>query len=1023
MRVRHVSSPSSFARCTVVCAAILACWATAQALDRNSPLRNYGRRVWQTDEGLPQNTVNRVLQTADGYLWIATDGGLARFDGIQFKIFDRRNTPQLHSNTINSLYQDTHGTLWISTADGLTSYDRGRWSVLTTANSLPGNDVFSVYEGPRHVLWILTAEGLAADAQGTITSFSARNGPVSGNVVSVRADANGNTWIATDQGLSRLTQGRAVSVYRGTVTDLARNGDGGIWVATQQGIAYNSRGGLVFLPPSPDLPKTDVEALLADRRGNLWIGTRDGLTLWSDNRATRYTADNGLPGNRIHKIYEDREGAIWVSTDGGVARIVHRKIDSFTTKDGLSAPLVLDFQEDREGSLWLGTDAGGLTMLRDQKFVSYGQAEAPVGENAKAVLEDARHIVWVGTDGSGLSRFSQGKFTAVRAADGLVSDTVFALANGPSGGLWIGTPDGLNRSRQGHLTRLTSADGLPDDYVRSLLSDTDGSIWIGTRHGLARWKRGTISSYTEADGLSSDFIGAMTKDKAGNLWIGTSHGLDVRKHGKFFHYTQRNGLSNDLITALYADPTGTVWIGTKGGSLDRWKDGAIFSYEGSTSLPEHIYGLVADDSGHLWISSDRGIFSAAIAALDALAEGRSKTAAVLSYGTADGMPTSECGSGGHPSAWRSEDGTLWFTTPRGITSIKPEDAKYNRASPPVVIERVSVDDASVPLSARLVVSPGHTRYEFHYAGLSFIAPQKVVYRYRLYGFDKSWIDAGTRRRAYYTNLKPGKYRFRVLAANNDGVWNETGASFYFRVRPHIYQTVWFYCVFFILVGLLGYLAYRLRMQRVELQFHATLAERNRIAREIHDTLAQGFVAVALQLEVAKRLSGSAGEMLQQHLDQALALTKSSLSEARRSIWDLRSQAAEDDFPARLAAVVKNSRQQSSAEVSLKITGAYRPLPAKVANEMLKISQEAILNAARHAQAAHIDVLLAYEQGRVHLTVADDGCGFPESRADRSASSGHFGLVGMKERAKAIGATLHIETKADIGTTILLEIVV
>lgn len=340
----------------------------------------------------------------------------------------------------------------------------------------------------------------------------------------------------------------------------------------------------------------------------------------------------------------------------------------------------------------------------------------------------------------------------------------------------------------------------------------------------------------------------------------------------------------------------------------------------------------------------------------------------------------------------------------------------------MAIEQVSVDDVDVPPAEKLVVAPGHTRYAFHYAGLSFISPQNVRFQYRLDGFDKTWIDAGTRRQAYYTNLKPGKYTFHVIAANNDNVWNTTGASFYFQVQPHFYQTLWFYLVLCLMLGLLGYELYRLHMKSVQLQFNAVLAERNRIAREIHDTLAQGFVAISLQLEVAKRLVDSSNESAKKHIEQALSLVSSSLSEARHSIWDLRSQASRDkDFPARLSDVAKQVKQQSVAEIDLDIHGAYRPMPEATENELLKIAQEALINAVRHAGASRIRVLLAYEQARVRMVISDDGRGLAGSRNSGSDENGHYGLTGMRERAKLIHAAFRIESKENEGTTVILDI--
>ncbi|HEX4019765.1 MAG TPA: two-component regulator propeller domain-containing protein [Acidobacteriaceae bacterium] len=1004
----------------MILAVILAC--QAHALDRNSPIRHFGRRVWQTDEGLPQNTVNSILQTRDGYLWIATEGGLARFDGIQFAIFNQRTTPQLHSNEVNSLYQDSHGVLWISTADGLTSYNGVRWSLLTTQDGLPSNDISSVYEDHRGVLWILTANGIASDFQGRIHSITAKDGLSSSNVISILDDADGNVWIATDSGLDRFNGDQIAQVYSSAVSALTKSPKGVVWIATQEGIASIQQGKPGPFFNNPALLDSNIETLLADQQGRLWIGTTSGLMVWDKHSLTSYTTRNGLPGNSIHQIYEDREGAVWVSTDNGIARFVDGKIDLLTTSNGLSAPLVLDMFEDHEGSLWLGTDAGGMTMLRNQKFTSYTATDGLAGDDAKAILEDHENAVWVGTNGNGLSRLFHQKFTTINAKDGLSSNVVFALADDLKGGLWIGTPDGLDHLHEGHVSLLTSADGLEDDYIRSLLVDADGSLWVGTRHGLSHWKNGTAINYTQKDGLTSDYIGALVEDKEGNLWIGTLNGLNVRKRGHIFRYTIQNGLSSNVITTLFVDSKNTLWIGTKGGGLDRFKNGLISTYKYLTVLPENIYGLIADESGNLWISSDRGIFSTSMADLNAFAEGHVKTVNVLAYGTADGMPTSQCSSGGHPAVSRSADGTLWFTTPRGITSIQPEHAIYNKVPPPVAIEQVSVDDVDVPPAEKLVVAPGHTRYAFHYAGLSFIAPQNVRFQYRLDGFDKTWIDSGTRRQAYYTNLKPGKYTFHVIAANNDNVWNMTGSSFYFQVQPHIYQTLWFYLILCLMLGLVGYELYRFRMKSVELQFNAVLAERNRIAREIHDTLAQGFVAISLQLEVAKRLVDHSNESAKNHIEQALSLVNSSLSEARHSIWDLRSQTSRDkDFPARLSGVVKQAKQQSVAEIDLDIHGAYRPMPEATENELLKIVQEALINAVRHAGASRIRVLLAYEQTHVRMIISDDGRGLVVSRNSDSDGDGHYGLTGMRERAKLIHATFHIESKENEGTAIILDI--
>lgn len=1011
----------NFRCCTALLLGVLWCPCT-QALDRNTSIRHFGRRIWQTDEGLPQNSVTAILQTKDGYLWFATEGGLARFDGIQFTVFNRRNTPQLHSNQINSLYQDAQGVLWIGTSDGLTSFDGSRWAVYTQKNGLPDNNISSVLQDRQGVLWVVTADGLARNAQGKITSVTTSDGLPSGSVLSLAGDNDGTIWVATTGGIGKANRDRIVTVYRGEVSALVKNPTGGLVAATQQGFAAIKHGELSPFFKIALGPDANVETLFAAQDGSLWMGTSTGLTVWKQSAVEHYTVKEGLPSNSIHAVYQDREGSVWVSTDRGLARFIHGAMQVFTTQEGLSAPLVLSIYEDREGSLWLGTDAGGVTMLRNQKFISYTATDGLAGDNTKAVFQDRDGAVWIGTDGNGLSKFEQHKFTTIDTKDGLSSDIVLALAGDSQAGMWVGTPDGLNHLVKKEISHVTSADGLEDDFIRSLLEDTDSSLWVGTRHGLTNWKNSHATTYTKLDGLSSDFIGALEKDKDGNLWIGTLEGLNQRRDEKFLHYTVRQGLSNNVITALFADAAGVLWIGTKGGGLDRWQNGKLFIYDARTAIPENIYGILADDSGSLWISSDRGIFRASIAELNAYADGHMHTVAISQYGTADGMPTSQCSSGGHPTVWKSLDGTLWFTTPRGITSIQPEQAAFNKVPPPVAIEQVSIDDAIAPSDKTLIIAPGHTRYAFRYAGLSFIAPQNVRFRYRLVGFDKTWIDAGTRRQAYYTNLKPGKYRFQVLAENNDNVWNDTGASFYFVVEPHVYQTGWFYLVVCFLVCLLAYELYRLRIHQVRTQFQAVLAERNRIAREIHDTLAQGFVGVSLQLEIAKRILASSNQTVKGHLEQAIALVNTSLTEARRSIWDLRSQASEDgDIPARLTEVVKQIRNQSTSEIVLTIQGAYRKITDVAGNELLRIAQESTINAIRHSGAHQIRVALSYGEASIRLTVSDNGQGFTSEKQAQAHATGHYGLTGMEERAKLIHARLKIESSPNSGTTISLEI--
>jgi signal transduction histidine kinase len=487
----------------------------------------------------------------------------------------------------------------------------------------------------------------------------------------------------------------------------------------------------------------------------------------------------------------------------------------------------------------------------------------------------------------------------------------------------------------------------------------------------------------------------------------------------------KQGLSDNVVTTIaQATQEETLWLGTNGGGLNRVPQAsgqASIEAFPPHALPGTIYGILEDSSGRLWLSSRTGIFRVSLA--PQLAAGTAGYS-VAAYGTADGMNIRECSGGGHPAAWKLADGSLWFATLDGVSVIDPDHALENPLPPPVVIEKILVDDQARNLDQALTIKPGANRLDFQYAGLSFVAPQKVQYRYRLQGFDHGWIEAGSRRSAFYTNLPPGHYTFQVVAANNDGVWNTAGASFALRQLPHYYQTYWFYSALALACLLLGYLIYRWRVQEVEAQFGAVLAERGRLAREIHDTLAQGFVGVSVQLElVARLLAGSreaALKPISEHLDQARALVRASLAEARTSIWNLRSEgAAAEDLPSRLSQSCTRVSNGSSSKVYLQVKGTYRPVARKIEEELLRIGQEAVVNAVRHAAATRIDVQLIYEGTRVSLRVEDDGRGF-EPPAGSSGPEGHYGIRGMHERAGEIDAALVLESIPGGGTRVSVE---
>ncbi|MGA2674034.1 MAG: two-component regulator propeller domain-containing protein [Terracidiphilus sp.] len=991
---RRLPSPHSFARLRpavrwLLAAPLLVCALTGLALEPSTPLASYGRQAWVMENGLPQNTVQALVQTQDGFIWLGTEVGLVRFDGTGFAIFDRNSTPALPGNDVRCLLAARDGSLWIGTSDGLARWKDGAVTAFTTANGLPGNGIRALVEA-----------------------------------------SDGALWAYADSGLARQygEQFRAKSIWQpGTmITSVTKDGQSGTWLdpGPNAGNDWNLRAPVAGLPQDA----FEFVAELADRQSAL--GSKSGLLIVNaaGRSKTNLAVGKELPGSRIQVVLADREGALWIGTNGGLARWADGKLQRLPVTDPLASASVLTLMEDREGNLWVGTETEGVHILRDQRFHTIGAREGLSSDGTTSVVEDQAGTLWVGTSGSGLNALRRGgaggaaKSYSVR--NGLLSDVILSLAAAPNGDLWVGTPDGLNRIRRGALASFTSADGLPDDFIRSLLADADGSLWVGTRRGLLHWTGGPagghaparMETYTQASGLGSDLVGAMARDSAGDLWIATLAGLSRLHAGKVANYTTANGLSSNVITALLARGNGTLLIGTQDHGWNLW-DGRHFSPVTHNGLDRTtIHAILDDGQNHLWFATGDGI-----ARCDCDMSGGCSH--WIEFGTADGLRSRETATNSHPSAWRSRDGHLWFATPKGLVEVDAAHFPVNAVPPPVALERFAVDDVSQPLrgaAAWLKISAGHVHFEFDYAGLSFTAPQKVRYRFMLEGFDRGWTEAGSRRTAYYTNIPPGRYTFRVQAANNDGLWNTEGAALTFELRPHFYQTVWFYALLLMAAAGLVLLLLRRRLRAAESEFRAVLGERNRIAREIHDTLAQGYVGISVQLEVlAELLRQRKVEAAAKHLDLTRGTVREGLADARQSIWALRSQDSnETTLPVRLRRMVEGAGGHG-CKSKFSIFGAYRPLPPGTEREILRIGQEAIHNVNKHAGAKNLFVQLEYGPGEVALEVRDDGRGFAAG-SEAESTPGHYGLTGMRERAAAIDGRLEVSSEPGAGTTVRLK---
>ncbi|MCI0412953.1 histidine kinase [bacterium] len=969
------------------------------ALDPSKHITQYVNDPWPRLPPLA-GWVNTIHQTRDGYLWIGTDEGLARFDGVRFTFFNRKNTKEFEGrrNAILTLLEDSEGTLWIGTHGGM--------------NAFHNNEVKQI-----------PVEGVS-------------------RVLSQTIDDRGNHWIGTDRGLMKRNRNNSFEFVKGldnTSVFSLKSQNGILWAGTLTGI-YEIRGASLELLTSQNGMKIrPAWGLAPGKDGTLWIGTQDGLVSWKNGVLTPYP-DPQLGKWMITSLHEDKHQNIWVGTyGGGLFRINEQGAENFTTSDGLLQDFVISISEDREGSLWIGT--GGLNRLKDGPFVTFSTLEGLSGKLVTPVLQQPDGTIWIGTD-KGLNRLKNGTIQTFTVSDGLPGNIVNSLWHDTKNRLWIGTLHGLAVLENNQFRSLTMKNGLVSNHVKALYEDTRGRIWIGTVSGINWYDQDTIHTFTDDRHPWRASVSCFLEDSKGQFWVGSNRGLTLLQENRTKTYTSREGLVDNMVLTILEDEKGALWIGTDQG-LNRLRNGNFSSFTSKDGLfQDRIYQILRDRHNTLWMSSNYGIFSIQKDQFDKYEKKLIPLLQCTVYGPEDGMRSSEATGAFQPAGWQAADGSLWFPTIDGAVRVHPDHIAKNSVSPPTRIEEVLIDQQRVSMdSSTIRVEPGKTNYEFRYTGLSLLIPQRVRFKYKLEGVDKDWMNAGNRRSAFYTNIPPGNYVFHVLAANNDGVWSESAASLKLSVLPYFYQRTSFKAVFLGMLVAVTFLLVRVRLRslvnqkkvlemrvqervssiRQKAEETAVLEERYRIAQELHDNVAQSIAAMIVHLEHAIKLMERSTLQAVNQIRTACELGRNSLEETRRSVFALHPLLLErgDLFEA-LQRIVQQMSTDTSIQVRCQLMGRRRVLSKEIELTVLRVAQEAFANALKHSDAKEIYVSLTYEDQLVELKVKDDGKGF-DSTDLQSYSRFGFGLSGMQQRAQKIGANLTIHSEDKHGTTIVLSV--
>ncbi len=967
------------------------------------PDSEYSRRIWRSDDGLPQNRIQAIAQTPDGYLWIGTSGGLVRFDGVRFVVFDRSSTPALGDDSILALRPASDGSLWIGTeGGGLVRMKGGAFQALGAQQGLTNLFVRTIAEGRRGDLWIGTDRGIfRLDSPTTNPRFVRLDGPtgVGHNVPiltsnSLFRDHSGTIWVGSaNNGLYKAQGDQLVTEDAwqglGTVRSILEDPDGSLWFGSDLGLSHLVNG---RLQPARPTDPAGPRILCRDHAGNLWVGTAGaGLVRLRPSGHSPPVSQRveGLPDNGVLAIFEDREENLWVGTLDGLLRLNRSVVSTIASHEGLAEDNVTSVYEDPGGQLWIGTVGGRLHVVDDLasgvRVRPFVPPPAARGFNARALFVDREGGQWFASNRQGFLHIAGGRAQI------------------------------FNRNT-----------GLRSNDARQFFEDRQGDVWIATGSGLSRWSRATntVKTYYLEDGLAYGGTHVVAEDRSGDLLVGTDGGLNRIHNGVFVTDPVFQRLGNERIWAIKVDVGGSIWLGTRGSGLVRIRNGKITRFTTRDGLMSNtIYRILDDGNHHFWMSSGAGVFAADRNELDAVADGRPGPIAIIPYGTDSGMRSSQMNGGTQSAGCRTRSGVFWFASIKGAVRIDPAQLRVPVASP-VLIEGVLIDDRPLPPASEIVIPPGRGKLEIDYTSPDLLSPDHVTFRYRMEGFEETWTPSPRGRSAWYTNLPPGRYRFHVVARDTAGPGRISEAVIPLVWQAHFYESVWFFVALAALLGLLVFGIFRFYARQTQARYALVLAERTRLAREMHDTVIQGCVGVSTLLEAARSMPPSARDKAAELVERAAVQVRLTVNEARDAVWDLRHSGigGNEDQPTDLVRTLESFAQQVHTSEGIPVRTDFDGPPLSLGNaadrNLLLVAREAIRNAVSHARASSIDVSLHFDNNEVCLEVLDDGRGFtPEA----SRGNGHYGIIGMRERVEQSGGFFEITSAPGKGTLVMARI--